>query len=142
MGLWMHLMGAASLAAAAVQGGSVPNPVLTFKGSEAYTVRGNDFVRYRFDVANKDRYPHELFAAAPDLPPCGHNTNSSRTWVDFYDARGKRLYGFCALDNPADLGEIWFAVEAGKVPPSWVYIEVTDRRTNRKYKSNLAETIL
>jgi len=26
------------------------------------------------------------------------------------------------------------------VPPSWVYIELNDRQTNTKYKSNLAET--
>lgn len=142
MSLWLHLVGTVSLLAAALQGHGVPNPVLTFTGSEAYSVRGNDFVRYRFDVTNKDQYPAEMFAAAPDLPPCGSNTNSSRTWVDFYDSKGKRLYGFCALGNPDNLGNIWFAIEAGQVPPSWVYIEVTDRRTHRKYKSNLAETVL
>ena len=26
------------------------------------------------------------------------------------------------------------------LPPSWVYIELNDRKTNTKYKSNLAET--
>jgi len=29
-----------------------------------------------------------------------------------------------------------------EVPPSWVYIEMTDRKTNTKYKSNLAETTM
>jgi hypothetical protein len=28
------------------------------------------------------------------------------------------------------------------VPPSWVYIEMKDRKTNTKYKSNLAETTM
>ena len=26
------------------------------------------------------------------------------------------------------------------IPPSWVYIELNDRQTNTKYKSNLADT--
>jgi hypothetical protein len=81
-----------------------------------------------------------LFAAAPALPPCGTNTKSSRTWVDIYDQRGKRLYGFCALSKPSDLNKIYFTMEAEIVPPSWIYIEMTDRQTNTKYKSNLAET--
>ena len=70
------------------------------------------------------------------------NTKSSRTWVDIFDQRGKRLYGFCALGKPADLGGIWFALEDGVIPPSYVYIEMNDRQTNTKYKSNLADTTL
>jgi hypothetical protein len=60
--------------------------------------------------------------------------------VDIFDARGKRLYGFCALGKPADLGTIWFALAPDAVPPSYVYIEMTDRQTNTKLKSNLADT--
>ena len=55
---------------------------------------------------------------------------------------GKRLYGFCALSKPADLGKIWFAMEEGVIPPSYVYIELNDRQTNTKYKSNLADTTI
>ena len=119
-----------------------PNPVLTFVGQEHVAIGGKQFIRYYFDVFNKDQYPAEMFAAAPDLPPCGTNKNSSRTWLDFYDQSGKRLYGFCALTKPADLSQIWFALEEDAVPPSWVYIELNDRKTNTKYKSNLAETTL
>jgi hypothetical protein len=99
-------------------------------------------VRHRYDVFNKDQYPAEMFAAAPGLPPCGTNANASRSWVDFFDSRGNRLYGFCALGSPSDLGSIWFASEEGAVPPSWVYIEIHDRQANQTYKSNLAETTL
>jgi hypothetical protein len=120
----------------------LPNPVLYLSGTEAYSTGGKDFIRYRYDVLNKDSYPADLFAAAPALPPCGLNTKASRTWVDFFDSRGKRLYGFCALGRPADLGTIWFALEQNVVPPSYVYIEMTDRQTNTKYKSNLADTVL
>ena len=118
----------------------LPNPVLYLLGQESVTTGGKNFVRYKYDVLNKQDYPAEMFAAAPGLPPCGANTKASRTWVDFFDMQGKRLYGFCALAKPADLNGIWFAVEEGKVPPSYVYIEMSDRQTNKKYKSNLAET--
>lgn len=99
-------------------------------------------MRYKYDVLNKADYPAEMFAAARGLPPCGSNTNSSRTWVDFFDSRGKRLYGFCALGKPDDLNGIWFSTAEGEVPPSYVYIELNDRQTNTKYKSNLADTVM
>ena len=118
----------------------LPNPVLFLTGTEQYQANGKNFIRYRYDVFNKDQYPADFFAAAPNLPPCGKNTKASRTWVDFFDQSGRRLYGFCALGKPSDLGSIWFALEEGTVPPSWVYIEMTDRQTNTKYKSNLADT--
>ncbi|HEX6740620.1 MAG TPA: hypothetical protein VF079_02345 [Sphingomicrobium sp.] len=119
-----------------------PNPVLYLTGTEFYTAGGKNWIRHRYDVLNKGQYPAALFAAAPSLPPCGLNANSSRTWVDFYDQGGHRLYGFCALGTPANLGSIWFSTEENVVPPSWVYIEMTDRQTNTKYKSNLADTTL
>ena len=121
---------------------AVPNPVLYLTGTEAFQANGKTFIRYKYDVFNKDAYPADLFAAAPDLPPCGKNTKASRTWVDFFDQSGKRLYGFCALAKPADLSDIFFSLEEGTMPPSWIYIEMNDRKTNTKYKSNLAETSL
>jgi hypothetical protein len=137
----------ASLIVMAFAAGSVstasaplPNPVLVFRGAEYFAANGKQWTRYKFGVDNLAQYPNDLFAAAPDLPPCGNNTKSSRSWVDIYDQRGKRLYGFCALANSAGLDQIWFALESDVVPPSWVYIEINDRKTNTKYKSNLAET--
>ena len=121
----------------------LPNPILYLTGIEYYTVNGTDFVRYRYDVFNKDAYPAAMFAPAPGLPPCGANANSSRTWVDFFDnARPSALYGFCALGSPNDLGSIWFALPEGQIPPSYVYIEMIDRQTNTNYRSNLADTTL
>ena len=119
-----------------------PKPVLYLMWTEPFTAGGKNWIRYRYDVANKNEYPAEMFAPAPTLPPCGSNTNSSRTWVDFFDSTGKRLYGFCALGSPADLGKIWIAFEEGVIPPSYVYIELDDRQTNTKLKSNLADTTL
>ena len=117
-----------------------PKPILYLISEEPYTANGKNWIRKRYDVFNKSSYPAEMFAAAPGLPPCGANTNSSRTWVDFFDSTGKRLYGFCALSKPDDLGKIWVAFEEGVIPPSYVYIELNDRQTNTKYKSNLADT--
>jgi len=119
-----------------------PKPVLYLMAMEAFSAGGKNWIRLRYDVLNKADYPADMFAAAPSLPPCGTNTNASRTWVDFFDATGKRIYGFCALSKPADLGKIWFAYEEGTIPPSYVYIELNDRQTNTKYKSNLADTTL
>ena len=130
----------------AIQGGAsappLPNPVLYFLGPEYVTISGKQMIRYRYDVANKDLYPDDMFAKSPSLPPCGANTQAARTWVDLYDQAGKRLNGFCALGKSADLNGIWFALEEGKIPPSYIYIEMNDRKTNTKYKSNLADTTL
>ena len=118
----------------------LPNPVLFFAGQEEYEANGKQWTRYKYSVDNMAVYPNDLFTPAPDLPPCGQNTKSSRTWVDIYDQRGKRLYGFCALGSHDGLGQLWFALERDTIPPSWIYIEMNDRKTNTKYKSNLAET--
>ena len=126
----------------AVAAPALPNPVLYFLGQEAFETGGKQFIRYSFDVANKEVYPDELFAASPSLPPCGNNTKAARTWVDIYDQSGKRLNGFCALGKSADLNKIWFALETSQVPPSWVYIELADRQNGTKYKSNLSDTTL
>ena len=120
----------------------LPNPVLYFLGQEFLTINGKQVTRYNFDVLNKSDYPDDLFAASPNLPPCGKNAKAARTWVDIYDQSGKRLNGFCALGKSADLNGIWFSLETGVIPPSWVYIEMNDRKTNTKYKSNLSDTTL
>jgi hypothetical protein len=118
----------------------LPNPVLAFIGQEHVEIGGKQMIRYNYEVANKASYPDELFAPAPNLAPCGTNTKAARTWVDIYDQSGKKLNGFCNLTKSADLSKVWFAMDSTAVPPSWVYIELTDRQTNTKYKSNLAET--
>ena len=118
----------------------IPNPILNFLGAEYVQINGKQITRYRFDVVNKEQYPDEMFAQSPDLPPCGANTKAARTWVDLYDQSGKRLNGFCALAKSADLNAIWFGLESSIIPPSYIYIELNDRKTNTKYKSNLSDT--
>ena len=120
----------------------IPNPVLYFLGPEYVEIGGKQMIRYHYDVLNKDQFPDDMFAKSPNLPPCGSNTQAARTWVDIYNQGGKRLNGFCALGKSDDLGKIWFAMEETVIPPSYIYIELNDRKTNTKYKSNLADTTL
>jgi len=108
-------------------------PQLAFQSVE---VREDGATIYNFDVLNYSVYPAAFFDPAPDLPPCGLNTTSSRTWVDIYNQDGVRIYGFCALGSPADLNGIWFGVAAGDTPPTAVYIVLTDRRAGVSYTSN------
>jgi len=120
-----------------------PNPILYLTSTEVYSTGGTTFMRYRYDVLNKVAYPAAMFAPAPGLPPCGANANSARTWVDIFENRtNRRIYGFCALGSPNDLGQIWFALPVDQIPPSYIYIELNDRQTNTKYRSNLADTVM
>ena len=121
----------------------LPNPILYLTATEIYTTPGGTFQRFRYDVFNKQAYPAAMFAPAPGLPPCGANANSSRTWGDFFENRtNRRIYGFCALGSPNNLGSIWFALPEGQIPPSYIYIKMIDRQTNTTYQSNLADTTL
>jgi hypothetical protein len=115
----------------------LPTPRLTYTGKEDYTVRGVAYTRFRLSVANRDDYPASLFKPAPDLPPCGLNTNSARTWVNIYNSLdGGYIYGFCALSSPSDLSGLWFAVPQGEAPPKSVYITLNDRSCSIVLKSN------
>lgn len=117
---------------------SMPVPQLTRTGTEDYIdAFGDPYTRYSLTIANWADFAPELFAPAPDLPPCGLNINSSRTWVFIYRATDSEyIYGFCGLLAPSDLTHIWFAVPRGASPPSGVYATVTDRRTGQVVTSN------
>lgn len=134
------LVAAAMLGCMGLAQAAPPDPVLRFVGAEAYETGGRAWVRRVYEVTNRELFPAEMFAAAPDLPPCGSNRNASRSWVDFFDADDSRLYGFCALPSPAGLGRIWFALEKGQPAPREVYVVIQDRRTGARYRSNLAQT--
>lgn len=120
----------------------IPNPILVLDKIEHATVEGKSIVRYKYSVWNADQFPNEMFATAPDLPPCGTNKNSARTWVSIKDQSGKRYNEFCTLKNNGELEQVWFVLPADAMPPSYVYLEIHDRKTDSKYKSNLADTTL
>lgn len=115
---------------------TIPNPILVFDYKESYVVNEKTHERYFFTVSNWSDFPNELFAASPELPPCGLNTSSSRTWVTVHDDKDLSLSGFCSLYSPNSLNGIWFAVPSETPPPS-IYIVLNDRLTQTVYKSNV-----
>ena len=106
-------------------------PILAFGGTQTYQANGKVYVRYCLPVVNRQMFPNHLFEWT------GARKNPSRTWVHVLDQRGRRLYGFTALRSAQDLGQIWFSVKLGERPPTAVYIELRDRLTGRRYRSNL-----
>jgi hypothetical protein len=120
---------------------AMPAPILACTGTETKNVRGSDFAQVNLSVTNWKEFSDDFFEISSDLPPCGKNSNASRTWVDIYDAAtDKRLYGFCAFSSSISLAELSFSVPAGQAPPERVYVQVHDRRTNVVRKSNVVET--
>lgn len=104
-----------------------PKPRIKFE-------RSDSLGRIYIPVLNWKSYSNSMFRKAPELPPCGSNTKSSRTWVDIYNAEtNKRVYGFCAFDSNDDLKKIWFSKwgMSGKV-----YIIINDRACKKSYRSN------
>ena len=119
----------------------LPAPELEVIGTEDYTGSdGNPYTRYHIAVTNSAAFPDALFSPAPDLPPCGTNPDSSRTWVDINDGDGNRLYGFCALGSAESLGKLWFARARGEPPPACASVTLEDRRCTQTYASNCAST--
>ena len=110
----------------------LPNPKIKLAGAE----KSGNFVRYKIPVYNYNAYPDYMFAAAPNLPACGQNNNSSRSWIDIYNEKNQRIYGFCALGKAADMKNIWFGVQKGKPAPQRVRIVIHDRGCKKKYTSN------
>jgi len=117
----------------------LPRPELIFVEKKDYVLNGAEWTLYRLDVANKQDYPPEMFDPAPDLPACGRNKNSSRTWIDIFAQNGRRLYGFCALKSPDELNQLAFQVPKG-TSLDYVYVVIHDRKLNKKWKSNLVST--
>lgn len=107
-----------------------PDPSLRFDRQEAdgkVYISVHNWKLYAYDA--------ELFRKAPDLPPCGANTNSARTWVDIYNAdTNARIYGFCTLNSYTELKSLWFKPST---PKGRVYIIINDRACKKTYKSNI-----
>jgi hypothetical protein len=110
----------------------LPSPQLVLQGIE---LRSNGNI-YWLAITNWSSFPDELFEPAPHLPPCGQNTNASRTWLRIYDGDDKYVYGFCAFSSASDLGQFGFFVPTGNSPPSSVYITLDDRECSILYTSN------
>lgn len=121
------------------QESKIPNPKLKFVEKREHTENGRRFTTFRLMVNNWEKYPEELFESAPNLPPCGINTNASRTWIDIYDQKGKRIYGFCAIKFAKELlNTLAFSIPEGATPPEKVFVVFFDREKKKFYKSKKA----
>lgn len=112
-------------------------PELALLGAEDRTINGKPFTWVSFTIVNWNKFSAALFKPAPGLPPCGKNSNSARTWLTIFNADNNNyIYGYCALDAPADLKDFGFALPQAQLTPRHVYVVLTDRQTNTTYKSN------
>lgn len=112
-----------------------PQPRITGL-QQAQNGLGNPYTYYFLEVVNRSSFPEALFKPAPDLPPCGLNTNSSRTWVNILDEKNSHLNGFCGLQSSEELANLWFAVLSNQPIPTRVYITLEDRQCGLTYQSD------
>ncbi len=111
-------------------------PYLVLKGLENYDANGTGYAEVSLSVRNRELYPDALFQASPDLPPCGRNTNSSRTWIEIFDNQQQYIYGFCAFGKASDLDRLWASFPQGPDMPTSIYIVLNDRRKQQQFVSN------
>jgi len=78
----------------------IARPLL--KGIEVFQAV-EEFIRYNYDVLNKDTYRPTCLRQAPAravrLARVQHQVERA-PGLDFFDSRGKRLYGFVPLAKP------------------------------------------
>jgi hypothetical protein len=121
---------------AATMGQGMPKPKLAIVGVEDGTANGRQYRIYTIEIINRADFSDELFAASPDLQPCGKNSNSSRTWINIYVDGGRRYYGWCAIHSNTELSTLKFAVPADLIQPTKLYVDLVDRRQGKIIRSN------
>jgi hypothetical protein len=112
-------------------------PELALLGAEDKTINGKPYAWVTFTIVNWSKFSPDLFKPAPNLPPCGKNSNAARAWLSIYNADNNNyIYGYCALGSPSGLKDFGYAVPESQTPPRRVYAVVSDRLTNTTYRSN------
>jgi len=121
------LIGAGPVLAADDCDATYPAPVIRFDHKDSAG-------RVYIPVDNRALFPNEMFREAPELPACGANPNSSRTWVDIVDgATDAPVSAFCALTSNSNLAQLWFMPRTGQ---NKVYVVLKDRACQKIYRSN------
>lgn len=110
-----------------------PKPVVNYKGA---TLGVPGYFNIYFGVGNFAAYSNTLFAASPNLPPCGLNTTAARTWLEIYTNTGVRIYGYCALVQNTQMQKLSFPWKKGTPLPKGFFIRLRDRRCNKMVQSN------
>ncbi|HEY2865507.1 MAG TPA: hypothetical protein VGJ02_00320 [Pyrinomonadaceae bacterium] len=125
-----------TVSAIVIAGQDMPKPKLSFVRAEDVTDNSRQYMRYTIEITNRSEFSDELFFESPDLPACGLNANSSRTWINIYFDGGRRYYGWCAIRSNAELSMLKFNVPADAVQPTKIYVDFVDRREGKVVKSN------
>src|SRR5947208_2281240 len=116
-------------------GPPLPTPRVAFLNK----VNEPGFVRYWFTVTNRAVFNNVFFTPSPNLPPCGANLNSARTWMRIFNGQTNAyIYGYCALPNNAAMAKLWFAVPSANPQPKSFYIKLEDRLCHVTKTSNKA----
>lgn len=113
---------------------SSPKPVVSFVRWEPGAFP--EVIRAVFSVSNRNEFPDELFAPAPNLPPCGVNPMAWRAWVFFVAADRQRLNGFCGGPSDPGLRAVSLNGKAGSPAPKGVTLVIVDRQTDRVFQSD------
>ena len=114
----------------------LPAPLVEITGQED-VVGPPAYRKYSFRISNALAYPEEIFALAPDLPPCGMIATASRTWVDVYtttDGQNRLVQNYCELAGHGDLEGLSFVAQLTDLPEA-VFVELNDRREAKVYRS-------
>lgn len=117
-------------------GQSPPSPKLKLVNVTDGTNNGFAVKVYEIEVVNRADISDELFIAAPVLPPCGTNTNASRTWINLYDEKSVRIYGWCLIKSSSELASLRFMMRATDAQPKKVFIDLVDRAEGQVLRSN------
>jgi hypothetical protein len=114
----------------------MPKPQLRLLGVRDHVNNGYAVRLYEVEVVNRSEISDEFFIAAPALPPCGQNTNSSRTWINLYNEKSARLYGWCSIKTNGELSSLGFMIPATDPQPKKIFIDLVDRAEGRVLRSN------
>ncbi|MDI1243572.1 MAG: hypothetical protein PSX80_16805 [bacterium] len=120
----------------AALGQSLPKPKLKLVSVSDGTNNGYAVKVYVIEVVNRTDILDEFFIAAPVLPPCGNNTNAARTWINLYDDRSVRIYGWCAIKSNSELASLGFMIRASDTQPKKIFIDLVDRFEGIILRSN------
>lgn len=104
---------------------------VTDASSNGYAVRS-----YEIEVVNRADFPNDLFQESPALPPCGKNPNAARTWINIYNERSGRIYGWCAIKENGELASLRFNLPESAPQPKKLFLDLVDRFEGRVLRSN------
>ncbi len=117
-------------------GQSTPKPQIRLVGVTDTVNNGYAMKTYEVEIVNRADYSNQLFQESPALPPCGKNPNAARTWVNIYNERGGRVYGWCAIKENGELASLRFNIAEAAPQPKKLFIDLVDRFEGRVLRSN------